>query len=82
MGVQWGLTASVLTYSMVKHQGFKATPFHMTKVAGYSKVAGAFLGFYVMGHSYVMGRFGDSAQFDHLFWNKRAIVSGQMAMDK
>ena len=51
-------------------------PLQLSKSQGYAKVGIAYLALYICGHSYVMGKFGDKNQFDHLFWNKKAIMAG------
>ena len=60
VGVQWGLTASVFMYSHLTSGGFKFLPMAANKSQGYGKIAAAFLGFYMLGHGWVMGKFGDS----------------------
>ena len=80
LGFQWGLTASVLTYSQLK--GFSMYPFGASKVPGYTKIAGSFLIFYMLGHGYVMSKFGDSKQLRYLYSNKSAIMSGSQPWDR
>ena len=58
-GIQCGLTASVLTYSRLSAGGFTMLPMMASKVTNYSKIGLMYLGFYMLGHSYVMGQFGD-----------------------
>ena len=60
VGSQWGLTASVFMYSYLTKDGFKLFPFAASKSPAYGKIAAAFLGFYMIGHGWVMGKFGDS----------------------
>ena len=60
VGVQWGMTASLLTYSMLSNNGFRFLPLSPSKVQGYAKLGWAFLSFYLIGFGYVMGRFGDN----------------------
>ena len=60
VGTQWGMTAAVFTYSFLSGSGFKLYPFSPSHIQGYGKIAAAFLGFYMLGHGYVMGKFGDS----------------------
>jgi len=82
VGTQWGLTASVLTYSMLRGQDFKVLPFAARKTQGYAKIGVAFLGFYMLGHGLVMGKFGDRRQFNHLYMNKSGCLNGTVAWDK
>ena len=81
LGTQWGLTAAVLTYSRVSHQGWTFMPIQLSKAQGYAKIGVAFLGFYTLGHSFVMAKFGNKAQFDHRYWNKKAILAGTTSWD-
>ena len=50
-GTQCGLTASVLTYSMLANSsaGFKLYPFTVAKSQGYAKILGAFFLFQILG---------------------------------
>jgi len=82
VGAQWGLTASVLTYSSMQNSGFAFLPLTMKRSQGYAKIGGAFLAFYMLGHGYVMGRFGDRRQFNHLYLNKSGILAGTTAWDR
>ena len=59
-GIQFGMTAAILLYSKMSHEGFKVWPIAASKTQGYTKIFMAFLGFYYLGHSYVMNKFGDS----------------------
>ena len=82
VGTQFGLTAAVLTHSYLAGTGFKLLPFSPAKAPGYGKVLGAFLGFYMLGHGYVMGAFGDSKYFRYLYLNKRGIMNGTTTWEK
>ena len=82
VGSQWGLTASVLTYASLQNTGFAFFPLNLRKSQGYSKIGFAFVAFYMLGHGYVMGRFGDRRQFNHLYMNKSGILAGTTAWDR
>jgi hypothetical protein len=83
MGAQWGITATLLTYSyMQSKHSFGVFPIAGSKLASYGKMGAAFLGFYVLGHSYVMGKFGDQQQFNYLFTNKQAILNGTSSWER
>ena len=60
VGTQWGVTASLLTYTMLSGQGFKMLPISPANTPGYTKIGIAFVAAYVLGHGFVMGKFGDS----------------------
>lgn len=79
---QWGLTAAVLTYANLQGHGFSLLPFSRSKAAGYGKIGATFAGFWVLGHSYVMGQFGDKAQYNHLFLHKSGILAGTRPWDR
>ena len=57
-------------------------PLLANKMASYSKIGFMYLGFYLLGHSYVVGQFGDKSQFNYLFTNKGAIMNGTKGWDK
>ena len=82
MGLQLGTTASVLTYAYLM-PGFRPFPLNLaTHSAGLLKLGGAFVLFYTMGHSSVMGRFGDSKQYTYLTMNRMGILAGTKPWDK
>ena len=60
VGTQWGMTASLLTYNMISGQGFRMFPISSVNTPGYAKLGMAFLAFYMLGHGFVMSKFGDS----------------------
>ena len=76
MGTQWGATAAVLTYSMIKNKGFNFLPIRNAAFTGYAKIGLAFMTFYMFGASYCMGKFGDANQANYLNKNKSAILRG------
>jgi len=82
VGTQWGLTASVLTYSMCRDQGFRMFPLSASKSPHYAKVGMSFVLLYVLGHSYVSNKFGDRRTFNHLYANKSSIMSGEKSYDR
>jgi len=83
VGVQFGLTASVLTYSHLANKGgFSMLPFSAAKVSGYTKIGGAFFLFYFMGSGYVANKFGDARQYRYLWVNKGGVMKGSKAWDK
>ena len=81
-GYQLALTASVLTYSSLNQGGFKFFPVQAAKLPSYSKILAAFAGFYVLGHSYVAGQFGDKALYKYLFFNRSAILRGEKSWER
>jgi len=82
VGTQWGLTASVLTYSMCRDGGFRFMPLSMSSSPGYVKIASSFVMFYVLGHSFVNMKFGDKKAHQHLWSNRSAIMSGEKNYDR
>ena len=83
VGAQFGLTASVLTYSYLANSaGFKLVPFAASKAQGYTKIVGAFFLFYFMGSGYVSNKFGDARQYRYLYFNKGKIMSGAKGWDR
>ena len=60
VGAQWGTTAALLTYNMLSGQGFKMFPVTPAATQGYAKIGIAFLAAYMLGHGFVMKKFGDS----------------------
>ena len=84
LGAQFGLTASVLTYSMLANSpaGFKMYPFTAAKVPGYTKIGGAYVLFFLLSHGYVMSKFGDSKQLRYLQWNRGSILKGTKSWDR
>jgi len=81
VGTQWGLTASVLAYSTLP-AAFTMFPFAASKSMGYATVIGSFLGAYMVGHSFVMGNFGDSRQYNYMLVNRYGILKGSKAWDR
>lgn len=57
-------------------------PMLANKMPNYSKIAFMYLGFYMFGHSYVMGQFGDRSQFNYLYFNRSAIMNGTKGWDR
>jgi hypothetical protein len=55
LGIQFGATASVLTYSWLRNSpaAFTLYPFTPAKTPGYARLGGAFLLFYLFGTGYV-----------------------------
>ena len=60
VGAQWGTTAAILTYTMISGQGFKMLPISAKSTQGYAKIGIAFMAAYMLGHGFVMSKFGDS----------------------
>ena len=83
VGAQFGMTASVLTYSHLANKGgFSMLPFSPAKSPGYTKVVGAFFLFYFMGSGYVANKFGDARQYRYLWVNKGSVMKGTKAWDR
>ena len=82
VGQTWGLTAAVLTYSLLKSkESFKILPYQASKITPYSKIVGAYFLFFWFGKSFVMEKFGDNKLFKHLYFNKSAILSGKKGFE-
>ena len=62
--------------------GFKMFPFAQHKVQGYASIFFAYAFFNIMGGAYVQKLFGDSKQYNYLYWNKSAIMKGTMPWEK
>ena len=82
LGIQFGLTGSVLTYSYLAHRGFKFLPLSASNAPGYGKILAAYVGLYMFGHSYVMHRFGDADQYGYLMMNRRSVINGTKPWEK
>jgi hypothetical protein len=83
-GLQCGMTAGVLTYSMLANSpaGFKLYPFTAGKAQGYAKIVGSFFFFAFLGRGIVSKLFGDERQVWYLWYNKSAIMKGTKPWDK
>ena len=82
LGGQLGLTAAILTYSRLQSSGFALFPLNKAGASGVGKMGAAFLGFYMLGHGYVMNKFGDKSQFNYLYWNKSSIINGSKTWEQ
>ena len=58
LGGQFGFTAAIMTYSYMQPE-FAFWPLCMKKSPGYTKIGMAFVGAFMMGHGFVMAKFGD-----------------------
>ena len=45
-------------------------------------MAAAFFGFYMLGHGYVMAKFGDKKYYGYLYTNKGGIMKGTTTWEK
>jgi hypothetical protein len=61
LGAQFGLTAATLTYARLQGSGFALFPLNKAGAAGVGKISFAFLAFYMLGHGFVMSKFGSKA---------------------
>ena len=57
-------------------------PSSPAKAQGYGKVVAAFIGFYMLGHGWVSGQFGDTPYYRYLYTNKRGIMNGTTPWEK
>ena len=82
LGMQAGISGAVLTYSYLEGGQFKMFPFTMAKSMRYGQIAAAYVGCFMIGHSFVMGNFGDSRQYRYLTFNRGGIVKGSKSWDR
>jgi len=71
-----------LTYARLQGNGFALFPLSKAGAAGVGKMGFAFLAAYMIGHGFVMNRFGDKARFSYLYRNKSAIVGGSLPWEQ
>ena len=81
LGVQFFLTASMVTYAGLKRGGFRMTSFAASKVPQY---AGMFFSGYIA-HQFALsltrGNIGDIETYNHLIDNKKKIIAGDASWD-
>lgn len=81
-GGQLGLTAAVFSYARLKAAKDAGCPLRLGRPAALAQIGMSFLLFYMAGHSYVMSKFGNEAQYKYLLFNRMAIQNGSKPIDQ
>ena len=81
LGVQYGMTAGLVTYASLKRGGFRMTPFGVAKAPQYAGIVFSSYLAYHLGVGMCRGSLGDREQTSYLLRNKRQIVSGEKSWD-
>lgn len=82
LGMQYGLTAGLVSYASLKRGGFTLAPMSAAKTPQYAGILFSGYVAYAFGVSVTQGQLGDRQQQRYLQRNKRAILSGEKSMDQ
>lgn len=82
LATQFGVTGGLCTYVAMRKRGFRVFPLQAAKSPQYVSIyLGAFAASW-FAKSFAMRVVGDRDQYKYLMFNKSAILSGSMPMDK